>query len=116
MDRKGEKRHAQPQVVKPDEKVGLNLTAAERKTILKDVEYLDDDYEHALRETPADQDIEFTLGDWDYLGGEICCEADDVSDQMRKKRLNSVFARIEELLVSGGEIREGLRAVSARAG
>ena len=43
--------------VKPDETVGLNLTAAERRTILRDVEFLDDDYEQALRETPADQAI-----------------------------------------------------------
>ncbi len=49
--------------VKPDEPVGLNLTAAERTTILKDVEFLDDDYEQALRETPAAQAIEFTLGE-----------------------------------------------------
>jgi hypothetical protein len=55
--------------VQPDDKVGLNLTAAERQTILKDVEFLDDDCEQALRETSVDQAIEFTLGDWDYLGG-----------------------------------------------
>ena len=84
--------------VKPDEKVGLNLTAAERKTLLKDVEFLDDDYEQALRETPADQAIEFTLGDWDYLGGEISMEAEAADDPKLKKRLNGVFARIEELL------------------
>jgi hypothetical protein len=53
--------------VKPDEKVGLKLTAAERITILNDVEFLDDDYEQALQETPADQALEFTLCDWDYL-------------------------------------------------
>ena len=41
--------------VTPDEKVGLNLTVAERKALLKGVEFLDDDYEKALRETPADQ-------------------------------------------------------------
>jgi hypothetical protein len=85
--------------VKPDEKVGLNLTAAERKIILNDVEFLDDDYEQALRETPADQAIEFTLGDWDYLGGEISSEAKRAGGQKRK-RLNGIFARIEELLAA----------------
>ena len=55
--------------VKPDEKVGLNLTSVERTTILKNVEFLDDDYEQALRETPVGQAIEFTLSDWDYVGG-----------------------------------------------
>ena len=86
--------------VKPDEKVGLNLTAAERKTILKDVEFLDDDYEQELRETPADQAIEFTLGDWDYLGGQIFNEAEAADDPKRKQRLISIFARIEGLLAA----------------
>ena len=86
--------------VKPDEKVGLNLTTVERKTILKDVEFLDDDYEQALRETPVDQAIEFTLSDWDYLGGEISFEAEEADDPKRRKRLNGVHSRIEELLAA----------------
>ncbi len=72
--------------VKPDENVGLNLTTAERKTILKDVEFLDDDYEQALRETPIGQAIEFTLSDWDYLGGEISFEVEEADDPKRRPR------------------------------
>ena len=86
--------------VQPDEMVGLKLTAAERKTLLNDVEFLDDDYEQALRETPADQAIEFTLLDWDYLGGGLQIEAEAASDPKRKKRLDGIFARIEELLAA----------------
>ena len=86
--------------VKPDDKVGLNLTTAERKAILKDVESLDDDYEQALRETPVGQAIEFTLGDWDYLGGEISFEAEEADDPKRRRRLNGVYSRIEELLAA----------------
>ena len=84
--------------IPPDEKVGLNLTAAERKTILKDVRCLDDDYEQVLRETPVDEAVAFTLTDWDYLGGEIFYEAEETKDRKRQNRLNSLFARIEELL------------------
>jgi len=86
--------------VTPDEKVGLNLTVAERKALLKNVDFLDDDYEKALRETPADQALEFTLGDWDYLGGELQAEAEAADDPKRKKRLNGIFARIEKLLAA----------------
>ena len=86
--------------VKPNETVGLNLTAAERKTLLTDVEFLDDDYEQALRETPADQNIEFTLLDWDYLGGELQFEAEAANDPKRKERLSGIFARIEGLLAA----------------
>lgn len=86
--------------VQLDEKVGLNLTTAERNTLLKDVEFLDDDYEQVLRETPAGQAIEFTLRDWDYLGGEISFEAEEAGDPKRRKRLNGVYLRIEELLAA----------------
>jgi hypothetical protein len=86
--------------VKPDEKVGLNLSSVERTTILKNVEFLDDDYEQALRETSVDQAIEFTLSDWDYLGGEISFEAEEATDLKRRKRLNGVYSRIEELLAA----------------
>ena len=88
------------QYVRPDEKVGLNLTAAERKTTLTDVDFLDDDYEQELRETPADRAIEFTLGGWDYLGGEIFNEAEAADNPKRKRRLISIFARIEGLLAT----------------
>ena len=86
--------------VQPDETVGLNLTAAERRTILRDVEFLDDDYEQVLRETPADQAIQFTLLDWDYLGGELQIEAEAAGDPKRKERLSGIFARIEGLLAA----------------
>jgi hypothetical protein len=86
--------------VKPDETVGMHLTAAERRAILRDVEFLDDDYEQPLRETPADQAIEFTLLDWDYLGGGLQIEAEAAGDPKRKKRLNGIFVRIERLLAA----------------
>jgi hypothetical protein len=86
--------------VKPDEKVSLKFTAAERRTILNDVESLDDDYEHALQNTPADQALEFTLDDWDYLGGVIAEEAEVSDDPKRKQKLTSIFAMIEGLLAA----------------
>jgi len=86
--------------VEPDEKVGLNLTAAERRTILREVEFLDDDYEQALRDTPADQALEFTLCDWDYLGGAIFDETEATGEPKRKQRLASIFGRIEGLLAA----------------
>lgn len=86
--------------VTPDEKVGLKLTAAERRTILNDVEFLDGDYEQALQETPADQALEFTLDDWDYLGRVIAEDSEVSDDPKRKQRLTSIFARIDGLLTA----------------
>ena len=64
------------------------------------MEFLDDDYEQELRETPAYKPLEFTLGDWDYLGGEIFNEAEAADDPKRKQSLISTFARIERLLAA----------------
>ena len=86
--------------VEPDDKIGLNLTADERDTILKDVSFLDDDCEQVLCETPISHAIEFTLGDWDYLGGEVYFEAQGADNPARRRRLNGVYARIEALLQS----------------
>lgn len=86
--------------VEPDDKIGLNLTADERNTILEDVRFLDDDYEQALCETPIGHAIEFTLDEWDYLGGEIYFEAEEADNPQRRKRLNGIYARIEDLLAA----------------
>ncbi len=86
--------------VEPDDKIGLNLTAAERDTILEDVVFLDDDYEQVLCETPIGHAIEFTRDDWDYLGGEIYFEAEEADNPERGKRLLGICARIEGLLAA----------------
>jgi len=51
------------------------LTAAERKLLLDDLMCLDDAYAEVIKDTPADQPVEFTLDDWDGLGGFIAAEA-----------------------------------------
>jgi hypothetical protein len=64
------------------------------------VEFLDDDYEQELRETPPDRAIESTMGDWDYLGGEILNETEAADDPKRKQRLIRMLTGIEGLLAT----------------
>ena len=53
---------------KPDPKVPLALSEAERKLIVEDLEYIEDDYASAIRATPTDQPVRFALEDWKGLG------------------------------------------------
>lgn len=75
--------------VTPDEKVGLNFIAAERQPTLKGMAFLDDDYEEARPEFPADQAAEFTFCDWDYLGGAISDEVEVTGDQEHGQQFNA---------------------------
>jgi len=61
--------------IEPGTKIGLKLTAAERKLILDDLMCLDDAYAEVIKDTPADQPVNFTLDDWDGLGGFVAAEA-----------------------------------------
>ena len=90
--------HAKPKHIQPDEKVGLKITAAERNLLCEDVTFLDDEYPDAIRQTPADQPVKFTLADWDDLGGYIAAEANHTEDRRLKKKLDAIFDKIQEIL------------------
>ena len=84
--------------ITPGEKVGLKLTAAERKLILDDLLYLEKEYEQVVRETPANEPVRFTLDDWEGLGGCIAAEANHTDDPKLKRKLDRLFAKINKLL------------------
>ena len=79
--------------IKPGTKVGLKLTAAERKLILEDLICQDDNYIQVIRDTPARQPVQFTLDDWDGLSGYIAAEANHAEDKNLEKKLDALFAR-----------------------
>jgi hypothetical protein len=87
-----------PKYVRPDQPVGLKITAAERNLLCEDVTFLDDEYADAIRQTPADEPIKFTLEDWDDLGGYIAAEANHTEDKKLGKRLDALFDKIQKLL------------------
>ena len=61
--------------IKPGEKVGLKLTAAERKLILNDLMCVEEDHIQAIQDTPPGKPVQFTLDELDDLGGCIAGEA-----------------------------------------
>lgn len=84
--------------IQPDTKIGLKLTAAERKLILDDLICLDDNYAEVLRDTPADQPVQFTLDDWDDFGGYIAAEANHTEDRKLGKKLDAIFNKVQKIL------------------
>jgi hypothetical protein len=89
--------------IKPGTKIGLKLTAAERKRILDDVVCLDVDYAQVIRNTPATEPVAFTLDEWEDLGDFIAAEANDTSDKKLQKTLDRVFEKIQGLFTQYDE-------------
>jgi len=83
--------------VKPDGTVPLTLTEAERRLILEDLMYVEDQYTNVIRATAKDRPVKFTLDDWEGLGGCIAAEADHARDKRLKKELDRLIAKIEAL-------------------
>ena len=84
--------------IKPGTKIGLNLTAAERKLILDDLMSLDDNYVQVIRDTPANQPVQFTLDEWDDFGGYIAAEANHTEDKKLGKKLDAIFNKVQKVL------------------
>ena len=54
-----------------DEKVPLTLTVTERKMVLDDLMFMDQENEQAIRETPSGKPVMMTLGELDDFIGYI---------------------------------------------
>jgi hypothetical protein len=83
--------------IQPGGKVGLKFTAAERKLIL-DLMCLDDNYAQVIRDTPAKEPVQFTLDDWEDLGGHIAAEANHTDDKKLGKKLDAIFNKVQKIL------------------
>lgn len=84
--------------IKPGTNVGLKLTAAERKLILDDLMVLDDSYAQAIRETPTDRPVQFSLDEWEDFGGYIAAEANHTEDKKLGKKLDAIFNKVQKIL------------------
>ena len=93
-------------------KVGLKLTAAERKLIL-DLTCLDDNYAQVIRDTPTSQPVEFALDDWEDFGGYVAAEANHTEDKKLGKKLDAIFDKIQKILDT---YTQGQRTLSSFSG
>lgn len=80
------------------EKVGLELTQAERKLLLEGLVILHSEVEEAIRSTPPGEPAMLTLDDLDDLAGHVAAEANHAPDKRLQKKLDVIFQKIEHLL------------------
>jgi hypothetical protein len=84
--------------IQPGDKVKLKLTQTERKLILNDLLCLDEEYEQIIRGTPAGEPVMMTLDELDDFCGYIAAEANHTDDKELGKKLDRIFAKIQDLL------------------
>jgi hypothetical protein len=84
--------------IKQGEKVGLELSPAERKLLLTGLVFLYEDVEAAIRSTPPGGEAMLTLNDLEDLAGHVAGEANHAKSERTEKILSDIFDKIEELL------------------
>jgi hypothetical protein len=85
-------------LIKRGEKVGLELTPAERRLLLTGLVFLHRHVEEAVRSTPPGEPVMLALGDLDDLAGHVAGEANHAKDGRTEDVLSGIFEKIEELL------------------
>lgn len=80
------------------EKVGLELSPAERKLLLTGLVFLYEDVEAVIRSTPPGGEAMLTLSDLEDLAGHVAGEANHAKSERTEKILSDIFDKIEELL------------------
>jgi hypothetical protein len=78
-----------------DQKVGLKLTATERKLLDQQLIL---EYEEVIHGTPTGDPVMLTLDDWDDLNGYIAAQANHTEDMKVERKLDKIFGRIQNLI------------------
>ncbi len=86
------------QRIKHSERVGLELSPAERKLLLTGVVFLHDDVEAAIRAMPPGGEVMLTLSDLEDLVGHVAGEANHAKTERIERILSDIFEKIENLL------------------
>jgi len=80
------------------EKVPLKLTAAQRTLIVDELTCLDQECEQTIRHTPLTESIMMTLDELDDLAGFVAAEANHCDQTTKRRRLDAVFEKLQNLL------------------
>jgi hypothetical protein len=89
---------AMKKFTKKGEKVGLSLTAAERKLILEEPIHIHGKLAEPIRNTATKALVMLTLDDLEDLGGYIAAEVNHTTDKKLRKKLDTVYFRIQGML------------------
>lgn len=85
-------------LIKRGEKVGLELTRAERKLLLTGLVFLHEGIEEAVRSTPTGEPVLIALGDLKDMAGHVAGEANHAKSERAEGILGDIYEKIEELL------------------
>ena len=97
--------------IKRGERVGLELSSAERKLLLTGLVFLHEDVEAAIRSTPPGEEVMLTLSDLEDLVGHVAGEANHAKTEQIERILSDIFEKIEELLDYYAEEKSPTKAV-----
>jgi hypothetical protein len=81
-----------------DEWVGIKLSLEERKLILGDPIRIHQAFVDSIRATPTGNPVLLTVDELEDLGGHVAAEANRTTDRKLRKKLNTIFSKIQDLL------------------
>lgn len=84
--------------IRPDQKLALDLTPAERKALVNDMVCLPSEHEALIRKTDPEEPLLLTLDDLDDLAGYVAAASNHTGDKKRSRVLDAAFKKIEALL------------------
>lgn len=85
-------------VIKPGQKLELDLTPAERKPILESLTLLPPEYEAMLKKVHPEQPLLLTLDDLEDFSGYVAAESNHTTNKKLQKVLDSAFEKMTDLL------------------
>jgi hypothetical protein len=85
-------------IINRGEKVGLDLSKAERTLLLTGLVYLHKRVEEEIRSTPPGVPVKISLGDLDDMAGHVAGEANHARTERTEEILGGLFEKIEQLL------------------
>jgi hypothetical protein len=85
-------------IINRGEKVGLDLSKAERTLLLTGLVYLHNRVEEEIRSTPLGVPVKISLGDLDDMAGHVAGEANHAKTERTEEILGGLFEKIEQLL------------------
>jgi hypothetical protein len=83
-------------IINQGEKVALELSRAERKSLLAGLVYLYERVEQEIRSTPPGVPVQISLADLDDIAGHFAGEANHVKTEKPAEILSGLFERIED--------------------
>jgi hypothetical protein len=86
---------ARHETIPLDQKVGIKLTATERKLLDQELIL---EYKEVIHGTPIGDPVMLTLDEWEDLNGYIAAQANHTEDMKVERKLDKIFGRIQNLI------------------